>query len=65
MVTWIAQFTFEYLQFNFNDRVRHGDEMLSDTKQIASGGRYDDLLKSLGAKNSTPAGGAAINLKNI
>ena len=35
------------------------------TKEIASGGRYDDLLKSLGAKKSIPAVGAAINLKNI
>ena len=34
-------------------------------KEIASGGRYDDLLKSLGAKKSIPAVGAAINLKNI
>ena len=40
-------------------------EVFSGTKQIASGGRYDDLLKSLGAKKSTPAVGAAINLKNI
>ena len=40
-------------------------EVFSGTKQIASGGRYDDLLKSLGAKKSTPAVGAAINLNNI
>ena len=40
-------------------------EVLSGTKEIASGGRYDDLLKSLGAKKNIPAVGAAINLKNI
>ena len=40
-------------------------EVFSGTKEIASGGRYDDLLKSLGAKKNTPAVGAAINLKNI
>ncbi len=40
-------------------------EVFSGKKEIARGGRYDDLLKSLGAKNNTPAVGAAINLKNI
>ena len=40
-------------------------EVFSGTKEIASGGRYDDLLKSLGAKKRIPAVGAAINLKNI
>ena len=34
-------------------------------KEIARGGRYDGLLKSLGAKKNIPAVGAAINLKNI
>ena len=32
---------------------------------ICGGGRYDDLLKSLGAKKKIPAVGAAINLNNI
>ena len=32
---------------------------------VLAGGRYDDLLKSLGAKKNIPAVGAAINLKNI
>jgi len=40
-------------------------EIFSGTKEIARGGRYDDLLKSLGAKKDTPAVGAAINLNNI
>ena len=40
-------------------------EVFSGKKEIARGGRYDDLLKSLGAKKSIPAVGAAINLKNI
>ena len=40
-------------------------EVFSGQKEIARGGRYDDLLKSLGAKNNIPAVGAAINLKNI
>ena len=40
-------------------------EIFSGNKEIARGGRYDDLLKSLGAKKNTPAVGAAINLKNI
>ena len=40
-------------------------EVFSGNKEIARGGRYDDLLKSLGAKKNTPAVGAAINLKNI
>ena len=40
-------------------------EVFSGNKEIARGGRYDDLLKSLGAKRNTPAVGAAINLKNI
>jgi len=40
-------------------------EIFSGTKEIARGGRYDDLLKSLGAKKDIPAVGAAINLNNI
>ena len=40
-------------------------EVFSGKKEIARGGRYDNLLKSLGAKKNTPAVGAAINLKNI
>ena len=40
-------------------------EILADKKEIARGGRYDDLLKSLGAKKNIPAVGAAINLNNI
>ena len=40
-------------------------EVFSGTKEIARGGRYDNLLKSLGAKKNIPAVGAAINLKNI
>ena len=40
-------------------------EVFSGTKEIARGGRYNDLLKSLGAKKNIPAVGAAINLKNI
>ena len=40
-------------------------EVFSANKEIARGGRYDDLLKSLGAKKNIPAVGAAINLKNI
>jgi ATP phosphoribosyltransferase regulatory subunit len=40
-------------------------EVFSEKKEIARGGRYDDLLKSLGAKKNIQAVGAAINLKNI
>ena len=40
-------------------------EVFSGKKEIARGGRYNDLLKSLGAKKNIPAVGAAINLKNI
>ena len=40
-------------------------EVYSGNKEIARGGRYDNLLKSLGAKKNIPAVGAAINLKNI
>ena len=40
-------------------------EIFSGTKEIARGGRYNDLLKSLGAKKNIPAVGAAINLNNI
>ena len=40
-------------------------QVFSGKKEIARGGRYDDLLKSLGAKKNIPAVGAAINLKNI
>jgi ATP phosphoribosyltransferase regulatory subunit len=40
-------------------------EIFSEKKEIARGGRYDNLLKSLGAKKNIPAVGAAINLKNI
>ena len=40
-------------------------EIISGKKEIARGGRYDDLLKSLGAKRNIPAVGAAINLNNI
>ena len=40
-------------------------EVFSGKKEIARGGRYDDLLKSLGAAKKIPAVGAAINLNNI
>ena len=40
-------------------------EVFAGKKEVARGGRYDDLLKSLGAKKKVPAVGAAINLKNI
>ena len=40
-------------------------EIISGKKEIARGGRYDDLLKSLGAKKNISAVGAAINLSNI
>ena len=40
-------------------------EVFSEKKEIARGGRYDGLLKSLGAKKNIPAVGAAINLKNL
>ena len=40
-------------------------EVFSEKKEIARGGRYDNLLKALGAKKNIPAVGAAINLKNI
>ena len=40
-------------------------EIFSEKREIARGGRYDDLLKSLGAKKNIPAVGAAINLNNI
>ena len=40
-------------------------EVFAGKKEIARGGRYDDLLKSLGAKKNIQAVGAAINLKNI
>jgi ATP phosphoribosyltransferase regulatory subunit len=40
-------------------------EIFSGKKESARGGRYDDLLKSLGAKKNIQAVGAAINLKNI
>ena len=40
-------------------------EIFSGKNEIARGGRYDDLLKSLGAKRNIPAVGAAINLNNI
>jgi len=37
----------------------------SSKKEIARGGRYDGLLKSLGSKKSISAVGAAINLNNL
>ena len=37
----------------------------SSKKEIARGGRYDSLLKSLGSKKNTSAVGAAINLNNL
>ncbi|RZO48047.1 MAG: ATP phosphoribosyltransferase regulatory subunit [Candidatus Pelagibacterales bacterium] len=37
----------------------------SPKKEIARGGRYDSLLKSLGAKKNISAVGAAINLNNL
>ena len=40
-------------------------EIFSGTSEIARGGRYDDLLKSLGANKNIPAVGAAINLNNL
>ena len=40
-------------------------EVFAGKKEIARGGRYDDLLQSLGAKKNIPAVGAAINLNNL
>jgi len=40
-------------------------EVFSGKKEIARGGRYDDLLKSLGANKRIPAVGAAININNL
>ena len=40
-------------------------EISSGNREIARGGRYNDLLKSLGAKKNVPAVGAAINLNNL
>ena len=40
-------------------------EVFSGNKEIARGGRYDNLLKSLGSKRDIPAVGAAINLENL
>ena len=37
----------------------------SSNKEIARGGRYDSLLKSLGSKRNISAVGAAINLNNL
>ena len=37
----------------------------SSKKEIARGGRYDGLLKSLGSRKNTSAVGAAINLNNL
>ena len=37
----------------------------SSKKEIARGGRYDSLLKSLGSKKNISAVGAAINLNNL
>ena len=37
----------------------------SSKKEIARGGRYDGLLKSLGAGKNISAVGAAINLNNL
>lgn len=38
---------------------------LKNKQEIARGGRYDDLLKSLGSKKDVSAVGAAINLNNL
>ena len=38
---------------------------LGDEKPIARGGRYDDLLQSLGTKNPIPAVGGAITLERL
>ena len=40
-------------------------EVYVGKREVARGGRYDDLLKSLGAKKNLQAVGAAINLNNI
>ena len=37
----------------------------SSKKEIARGGRYDGLLRNLGAKKNISAVGAAINLNNL
>ena len=37
----------------------------SSKNEIARGGRYDSLLKSLGSKKNISAVGAAINLNNL
>ena len=48
-----------------NEVLDIAEEVFEGKKEIARGGRYDDLLKSLGAKKNIPAVGAAINLNNI
>ena len=54
-----------YFKFWKRYRILHWNYIRSlRKKEIARGGRYDDLLQSLGAKN-IPAVGAAINLNNL
>ena len=38
---------------------------VKNKNEIARGGRYDNLLKSLGSKKNISAVGAAINLNNL
>ena len=58
-----------YFSTNFGREIEYYTgivfEVFSKDKEIARGGRYDDLLKSLGAHKNIPAVGAAINLNNI
>ena len=37
----------------------------NESLYIGGGGRYDNLIKSLGSKNKIPAVGAALNIKRI
>ena len=67
-VTYEAYVSEQNLLFDDSDEpIKHPliEEIFSGKKEIARGGRYDDLLKSLGAKRNIPAVGAAINLNNI
>jgi ATP phosphoribosyltransferase regulatory subunit len=58
-----------YFNTNFGREIEYYTgivfEVYSGNKELARGGRYDSLLKGLGAKKNLQAVGAAINLNNI
>jgi histidyl-tRNA synthetase len=64
-ITGFKKFHISFNFFIFKRTHLTGNKSFKNKQEIARGGRYDNLLKSLGSKKDVSAVGAAINLNNL